>query len=104
VLEPSDDGRRMLREWLPPMAFPPVVIHYWDPQRPPDLLWLMRYDKDERGRPAFLAVGPAGQPVARHLIREVVTGDIPYGAQVHLCTTVNAEGRQVFGRPSHTHN
>jgi hypothetical protein len=86
------------------MAFPPVVVHYWDPQRPPDMLWLMQYGKDKDGRSAFMLVGPAGQPVDRHLVREVVTGDIPRETQVHLCTRVDAQGRQVYGSPAHTPN
>lgn len=102
MLEPSTDGRRMLAGWSPPSPFPPLVVHYWDPARPPDLLWVMLNGVDRHGRRAYVAVGPAGKPA--YGMRSVSDPGVPEGTRMEICITHDEKGHLVYDQLPFTLN
>lgn len=108
LLEPAGRGgdalQAALRAWEPSMPFE-VLVRYWTPGRAASRMWTMPFLCDADGRVVhYLAVGPAGQPVAAHLVSYVDVHGLPEGASVQLLTDTNRAGVSVFGVPRHTPN
>lgn len=103
--DPSREGPSIPADWMPPMPFPPIVVHYHAPGRAPDLLWVtVRGVSVQTGQPVYQAAGPAGEPVNHHLIKQVVPRGIPAGALVAICTKLNQAGQVVYAALPHTMN
>lgn len=109
LIEPSPDGQRMPPGWRPPAPFR-IVVHYSTAatstaarprDRPSDDLWVVPFLLEPDGRVIYLAAGPAGEPIADHLVRDV---DVPRTALVSLSVEHDAAGRQVYATPHHTAN
>ena len=101
--ESSPDGRMMLPPgWRPPASFT-VTIHYRDPERPPDSLWMMPYTR-ANGVTGYLAVGPAGQPLEAYMLADIDRSQVPPGSAIQLVTENTIFGAQVYGQLRHTLN